>query len=214
MTHSDTQTVGADGQPLNPAPIEARVDALPPGDWPVDWETCDCGDGYACGHGAHAIKIGPLLVETIESPGHAAIAAFIGAARQDVPALLAENRRLRERLAIHETPPSSTDEDYLARLHETFVDVLAHVARRGGGPMRAADAVMVYVKAALWAFERDMAQVVTAAEFVAELSLIGIQAHAHRAAEARTAAEHLRHQQDAANARTTTEPQAGGGGGD
>lgn len=41
------------------AAIKARAAAAIPGPWMPDYDSCDCGDGYGCGHGGwvHAIEV-------------------------------------------------------------------------------------------------------------------------------------------------------------
>jgi hypothetical protein len=41
------------------AEIKARADAAIPGPWGIDYDTCDCGDGYPCSHGTfvHAVTL-------------------------------------------------------------------------------------------------------------------------------------------------------------
>lgn len=64
---------------------------------------------------------------------------------------------------------ASTNEEHLARLREVFVDVLTTTAEHGKGPAEQADAVMVYVRIALWAVERERDRISANAIAVYEL---------------------------------------------
>ncbi|MGW4786145.1 hypothetical protein [Streptomyces sp. NPDC004230] len=98
--------------------IEARAtnERLTPGPWEVDREGCDCGGDYPCGHGMYVTGVvtpvptwsaAERLQRTGEQPRdydfhRGEIGDFTEAdwqlmahAREDVPALVAEVRRLR-----------------------------------------------------------------------------------------------------------------------
>jgi hypothetical protein len=74
--------------------IEARAKAATPGPWEGSTQTGVAGGGFLAqvfeGYGM------TLAIATMERPNGTANAAFIAAARTDVPALIAEVRRLRD----------------------------------------------------------------------------------------------------------------------
>jgi hypothetical protein len=80
-------------QPLDLAPIQARADAATPGPWWNDGHEIAIYQGEPGGPGD--VWIGETCTTRLPDWGNAN-AAFIAAARQDVPALLAEVTRLRE----------------------------------------------------------------------------------------------------------------------
>ena len=80
------------------AEIEARVQAATPGPWKSMWEGRDhqSGDHFIM-RGTDDARYDDLFL----SPGRIEDQDFVAHARQDVPALLAEVRRLREFLISH-----------------------------------------------------------------------------------------------------------------
>lgn len=72
------------------AEIQQRADAATPGKWLVAWDSCDCGNGMGCDHGAfiEGIKVadGKLILE-VNYAGNLDL-EFIAHARQDIPWLL------------------------------------------------------------------------------------------------------------------------------
>lgn len=98
--------------------IQARTTSkhLTPGPWTLDRESCDCGDGYGCSHGMYITSVvttTPTVIaaercqRTGEQPRdydfhRSEIGDFSEAdwelmthAREDIPAMLAEIRRLK-----------------------------------------------------------------------------------------------------------------------
>ena len=51
-------SVPDDPAPATLAGIRAIEQAATPGPWHLEWDSCDCGDGYGCSHGSwpHAIR--------------------------------------------------------------------------------------------------------------------------------------------------------------
>lgn len=79
--------------------IEQRADAAAEGPWTVELEQCDCSDGY-CHHGTYVSAVYADGVRRTEMGDFTdADWQFVIRARTDVPALLAEIRRLRAELA-------------------------------------------------------------------------------------------------------------------
>lgn len=79
--------------------IEARATAATQGPWTVELEQCDCSDGY-CHHGTYVSAIYAADGARRDEIGDFTDAdwQFTIHARQDVPALLAEVRRLQTEL--------------------------------------------------------------------------------------------------------------------
>jgi hypothetical protein len=88
--------------------IEARAAAATPGPWKIENDYCDCSD-YGCSHPPFAVAFGPFTSFENTSDRHHADAEFASHARTDVPALVAEIRRLRAR--------KLTDSEYNAAWH-------------------------------------------------------------------------------------------------
>lgn len=95
------------------AEIEARTDAATPGPWewragwkdePVDYETFESPGYYenpelhGPGQDEHILSCGEYDIVSGEKPKQIANSRFIANAREDVPALLAEVKRLRAKL--------------------------------------------------------------------------------------------------------------------
>lgn len=80
--------------------IETRANAATDGPWTVELEQCDCSDGY-CHHGTYVSAIYAADGARRDELGDFTDAdwQFTIHARTDVPALVAEVRRLRAELA-------------------------------------------------------------------------------------------------------------------
>lgn len=79
--------------------IATRADAATPGPWTVELEQCDCQDGL-CSHGAYVSAVYVDEARRTEfSDFTDADWQFVIRARADVPALLAEIRRLQTELS-------------------------------------------------------------------------------------------------------------------
>lgn len=79
--------------------IGARATAATPGPWTVELEQCDCSDGL-CGHGTYVSAVyanGGRRTDFTDFPD--ADWQFVIRAREAVPALLADLRRARDRVA-------------------------------------------------------------------------------------------------------------------
>ncbi|MFI9154531.1 hypothetical protein [Streptomyces sp. NPDC053367] len=89
--------------------IEARANAATPGPWTLELEQCDCSDGY-CHHGTYVSAI-YAEGERRDELGDFSDDdwRFVIHARTDVPALVAEIRRLRAALTeirhLHKDSP-------------------------------------------------------------------------------------------------------------
>lgn len=152
-------------RPLNLADIEARANAerLTPGPWTLDREQCDCSDGY-CHHGQYVTSVvttvpTEIAAERCKRTGEqprdydfhrSEIGDFSEAdwelmvhARTDVPALLAEIRRLQAQrkyllgqLAKKDAESGRGDaalREFLAA-HPDEVEMAASMRRDGFGP--------------------------------------------------------------------------------
>ncbi|MGW5352249.1 hypothetical protein ACWERV_17270 [Streptomyces sp. NPDC004031] len=78
------------------AEIRARVEGIAPGPWAVDYDGCDCDEGCT---DRLAVGFGPFTSVENAHRDVTPEAEFAAAARQDVPALLAEVDRLRVQVA-------------------------------------------------------------------------------------------------------------------
>ena len=150
-----------DTQPLTDQQLDA-IEALTtskhltPGPWRLDRESCDCGDGYGCSHGMYVTGVvTPVPTEiaaerckrTGEQPRdydfhRGDIGDFteadwelMVAAREAVPALLAEVHRLRAELADAREQGIA---DAAAWLDETGEANAAYLLRTVDVPARAA----------------------------------------------------------------------------
>lgn len=79
-------------QPIDLDVIEARTNAATVGPWKIEWDTDDVSDV------PFPISIGPIGYLEHRGDREVADAEFIAADRTDVPALLAEIRRLRQHI--------------------------------------------------------------------------------------------------------------------
>lgn len=134
-------------QPLSDeqlAAIEARAthELLTPGPWRLDFEQCDCSDGY-CHHGAYVAGVvasspTEIAAERCQRTGEqprdydfhrSEIGDFTTAdwelmahAREDLPALVADVKRLRARLWEHERPATEAERN---ALRQSFMELAA-----------------------------------------------------------------------------------------
>ncbi|MEV5957259.1 hypothetical protein AB0M11_26420 [Streptomyces sp. NPDC051987] len=83
--------------------IEARANAATAGPWNIELDYCDCSE-YGCSHAPFAVGFGPFTSFENTTDRHHYDAEFVAAARTDVPALVAEIRRLRAAAAAELLP--------------------------------------------------------------------------------------------------------------
>jgi hypothetical protein len=130
MPDTTTETT----KPLDLDAIEAREKAATPGPYLTEWDSCDCGDGYGCSHGSwvQALRLPIAHTEREGEPkpwdfSYSEVSEFtpetvmfFAAARDDVPALVGEVRKLRA--ALDQLVDAA--EDVLAEAEQAETDAL------------------------------------------------------------------------------------------
>lgn len=126
------------------AEIRARVDCVEPGPWAVEYDGCDCNEGCM---DQLAVGFGPFTSVENAHRDVTPEAEFAAAAREDVPALLAEVERLRTASGVeriwyrHKTRMERKErvraDRLLARVRELEQQLAAAVRRDVTGPLRA-----------------------------------------------------------------------------
>lgn len=150
-------------QPLNLDTIETRATSkhLTPGPWRLEQESCDCGGDYPCGHGMYVTGVSTptpteIAAERCKRTGEqprdydfhrSEIGDFTSAdwelmvhAREDVPALVAELRRLRTELAAAqdritelETYANGCDAEGCVLPHSSWCEAAKKTAAKNDG---------------------------------------------------------------------------------
>lgn len=46
--------------------LESFSDQATPGEWWIEWESCDCGDGYPCGHSDWIVGVNGKSLENLK----------------------------------------------------------------------------------------------------------------------------------------------------
>lgn len=154
MTNT-TKTTHTDGPALELDEIATRAasEDLTPGPWRLDREQCDCSDGY-CHHGEYVTGVitpvptgiaAERLARTGEQPRdydfhRSEIGDFTDAdwelmvhAREDVPALIAEIRRLTDRVAELEAYAHGCDGEGCVLPHSSWCEVAKKAAAANDG---------------------------------------------------------------------------------
>ena len=113
-----TDTTSTDEVAAYLAEVKKRASAATPGPWRLEYDSCDCGDGYGCSHGSwpHALHLPEPHTERKPGEDHPdyhfaytevsefsnATAEFITHARTDVPRLLTAITRVLARHSMNE----------------------------------------------------------------------------------------------------------------